>query len=91
MSPAETFSAQFPLGHEDWPTAARIAGCCSEFSPDVEEEQIADSPLSCYNCRYRRWSFATIDCCRQAHPYLLPREASLAAVDIETPAACSGG
>jgi hypothetical protein len=85
MVPAETFTAKFPLGHEDWLTAARIADRCVEFSPDVEEEQIADESLSCYNCRYRRWSTASITCCRQEGPHLL---APLAAADIDMPAAC---
>ena len=81
MIPAKRFSAKFPLAHEEWTTAARIAGLCSEFRPDVEEEQIADTPRSCYNCRYRRWSHATIDCCRQVRSSLQPRQAPLAAVN----------
>ncbi len=92
MEPAVTFTAEFPLEHEEWLTASRIAGRCSEFSPDVEEEQIADNPLSCYNCRYRRWSFASITCCRQERPYLLPGEAPLAATDNDALSAgtCGG-
>jgi len=92
MVPAETFTTEFPLAHEEWLTAARIAGRCRGFSPDVEEEQIADSPLSCYNCRYRRWSTASITCCRQERPHLLPGEAPLAAADIDALSAggCGG-
>ncbi len=65
MVPAESFTAEFPLEHEEWLTAARIADRCSDFAADVEEEQIADDACSCYNCRYRRWSLASIVCCRQ--------------------------
>ena len=85
MVPAETFTAEFPLGDEEWLTAARIAGRCRDFSPDVEEEQIADEASSCYNCRYRRWSLAAIDCCRQE---LLGGTPPLAAIDNDLLSAC---
>ncbi len=65
MVPATTFTPYFPLGCEEWPAAAGIAGRCSDFSPDTEDEQVADEALSCYNCRYRRWSVSTVSCCRQ--------------------------
>ena len=65
MKTAETFSAEFPLDHEAWLAAARIAAGCLDFTPDVEEEQVADEAWSCYNCRYRRWLTVAIDCCRQ--------------------------
>jgi len=65
MVPAQSFTAEFPLENEEWLTAARIAGRCSDFAPDVEEEQIADDARSCYNCRFRRWAPASIICCRQ--------------------------
>jgi hypothetical protein len=51
-----------PLGLEDWAAAARLAGECAIFIPDVEEEQIADEPRSCYNCRYRRWQADSVAC-----------------------------
>lgn len=51
-----------PLGLEDWTTAARMAIDCTTFVPDVEEEQIADEPRSCYNCRYRRWQPDSVAC-----------------------------
>ena len=66
METAQAFTMEFPLGSEDWLTAAWIAGRCSDFAPDVEEEQVADDAWSCYNCRYRRWSVDSILCCRQA-------------------------
>jgi hypothetical protein len=50
------------LGLEDWAAAARFAGGCATFVPDVEEEQIADDPRSCYNCRYRRWQVESVVC-----------------------------
>jgi len=52
----------FHGGNEDWQGAARAAVLCSSFRPDVEEERIADEPVSCYNCRYRRWTAASFTC-----------------------------
>ena len=53
---------EFPGGKEDWAGAARAAGDCKSFIPDVEEEQVADAARSCYNCRYRRWTAASFTC-----------------------------
>jgi len=50
------------LGLEDWREAARLAEACSGFTPDVEEEQVADEVVSCYNCRYRRWNADSVSC-----------------------------
>ncbi|HEY7745531.1 MAG TPA: hypothetical protein VIA07_04275 [Desulfuromonadales bacterium] len=50
------------LGLEDWSAAALFADNCATFIPDVEEEQIADDPRSCYNCRYRRWQADSVVC-----------------------------
>ncbi len=53
---------EYQGGKEDWPGAARTAACCTTFHPDVEEEQVADEAVSCYNCRYRRWTAASFTC-----------------------------
>ncbi len=53
---------EYPGGKEDWPGAARMATLCTTFHPDVEEEQVADEAVSCYNCRYRRWTAASFTC-----------------------------
>jgi hypothetical protein len=60
-------SETFPLclGLDDWAAAARQAASCCAFRPDAEDEQIADEPISCYNCRYRRW-LADGVCCLAA-------------------------
>lgn len=50
------------LGAEDWSGAAALAADCCRFVADVEEEQIADEELSCYNCRLRRWAERGILC-----------------------------
>jgi len=50
------------LGPEEWDVAARQAAGCATFRADVEEEQVADEAVSCYNCRYRRWAAQGITC-----------------------------
>jgi len=50
------------LGLDAWAPAARQAADCNVFLPDVEEEQIADERVSCYNCQYRRWAADGICC-----------------------------
>lgn len=65
MEQMEAGLPEFPCGTEDWLTAARAAALCVGFSPDVEEEQVADEARSCYNCRYRRWSVDSITCCKR--------------------------
>jgi hypothetical protein len=52
------------LGRNNWDGAARIAALCATFSPDDEDEQTADDLLSCYNCRYRRWTAVSFSCCK---------------------------
>jgi hypothetical protein len=53
---------RFRLGLEDWAKAVRLAEACSRFVPDVEEEQVADEAVSCYNCRFRRWAVDAVTC-----------------------------
>ena len=52
----------FAGGREDGRSAAATAGGCTRFRPDDEDEQVADEHLSCYNCRYRRWTTASFVC-----------------------------
>lgn len=58
----ENGEREFRGGKEEWSEAARLATRCASFRPDVEEEQVADEPRSCYNCRYRRWTAASFAC-----------------------------
>ena len=53
---------EFSAGKENWAAAAAAARDCPGFSPDVEEERVADEARSCYNCRYRRWSATSFTC-----------------------------
>ena len=57
----------FAGGHDDWAGAALQAAGCSGFVGDVEEEQVADDPRSCYNCRYRRWTATSFRCNKDMH------------------------
>lgn len=52
----------FVGGKDDWAGAAKAAAGCSCFHADVDEEIIADEPVSCYNCRYRRWTADSFTC-----------------------------
>ncbi len=56
----------FVGGKNDWDGAAKAAGNCADFRADVEEELVIDEPLSCYNCRYRRWTAESFTCQKQA-------------------------
>ncbi len=52
----------FTGGKDDWTGAAKAAGNCPDFHADVEEEIVAEEDVSCYNCRYRRWTAASFTC-----------------------------
>ena len=52
----------FTGGKDDWAGAAEAAGNCADFRADVEEDMIADEPVSCYNCRFRRWTSSSFTC-----------------------------
>lgn len=49
----------------DWAQAAEAAENCTAFSPDCEEECVADEEVSCYNCRYRRWTRESFVCMKE--------------------------
>ncbi|HEX3011701.1 MAG TPA: hypothetical protein VHQ70_06630 [Syntrophomonadaceae bacterium] len=55
---------EFSGGKEDWDVAAQLAENCSEFKADDEDEIVADEPVSCYNCRFRRWTRDSFVCCK---------------------------
>ena len=52
----------FRFGRGD-PVRAREA-VCGNYRRDDEEETEDDS-VSCYNCRYRRWTQASFTCMRE--------------------------
>jgi len=52
----------FRYGQETPIKAAECARNCPHFSPDDEDECTADEPVSCYNCRWRRWSASAFTC-----------------------------
>ena len=53
---------EFQGGKDDFSNAARMAAGCPTFTPDVEEEWVADASRSCFNCRYRRWTADSFVC-----------------------------
>lgn len=56
----------FAGGQEAFAAAAFAAHACTCFTPDVDEEMVADEECSCYNCRYRRWTAASFTCVHNA-------------------------
>lgn len=53
---------EFAHGKDACGLAAELACSCVAFVADVEEEQVVEEELSCYNCRYRRWSTDSFTC-----------------------------
>ena len=52
-------------GKSDWDEAAAEAAACEAFASDCEEECIAEEDVSCYNCRYRRWTRDSFLCMKE--------------------------
>lgn len=53
---------EFSGSKMDWDVVAQIAENCPGFEPDDEDEIVADEAVSCYNCRYRRWTMNSFCC-----------------------------
>ena len=48
---------------DDSPALAESAAIeCGLFSRDDEDECFYEEPISCYNCRYRRWTSISFEC-----------------------------
>ncbi len=58
----EAGQKEFIGGQEDWSVAQNLATNCADFLPDEEDEQCDEEQLSCYNCRYRRWTMKSFTC-----------------------------
>ena len=56
------------LPSDAWERGHAIALACTAFAQDVEEEWVAQEPVSCYNCRYRRFTAAGILCMKSRFP-----------------------
>ena len=56
------------LPADAWERGQAIALACAAFEQDVEEEWVAQEPVSCYNCRYRRFTAAGILCMKSRFP-----------------------
>ena len=52
----------FLPGREAPAEAEKTALECGKFSTDYEEECFAAEEVSCYNCRYRRWTAESFEC-----------------------------
>lgn len=58
----ETGNRIFTGGQNAPGKAEEQAKACGHFSPDDEDEWVADAFLSCYNCRFRRWTEKSFIC-----------------------------
>ena len=52
----------FKYGKEDYKDSRAVASKCLSFKADDEDEQVDTILLSCYNCRYRRWTRVSFQC-----------------------------
>lgn len=52
----------FLCGKNDEAGARAAARECTLFAEDCEEECVSVEPLSCLNCRYRRWTQESYFC-----------------------------
>jgi len=57
----------FRYGQNAPEQAAVCARLCPHFAQDDEDECTADEDVSCYNCRWRRWSATTFTCMTPHH------------------------
>lgn len=53
---------EFTGNREDYHLAEEISKGCKYFKLDDEDELVSDEEISCFNCRYRRWSNASFTC-----------------------------
>ncbi len=62
----ETGGSKFFLGddsvQEDMDATVVLATACPLYKDDEEEEIYLEGTLTCYNCRYRRWSRTGFSC-----------------------------
>lgn len=56
---------EFKFGKEAYKEAERASLDCSHFTPDDEDEQVADELRSCYNCAFRRWTSQSFVCMKK--------------------------
>lgn len=61
----ENNKKEFRYGQDNFEMAEKAAKECEFFSEDVEDEIIADSEYSCYNCIYRRWTSKSFSCLKK--------------------------
>lgn len=55
----------FLYGDSSPKKAEAAATQCGQFSRDDEDECFYEEPVSCYNCRYRRWTAESFECLNQ--------------------------
>ena len=54
-------------GRENDELAVQAALDCGHFAEDYDEECMAEETVTCYNCRYRRWTQDSFCCMHPAY------------------------
>ena len=52
----------FLCGKNNEAMALQAAEECTYYKEDSEVELVSDEIVSCYNCRYRRWTRESFEC-----------------------------
>lgn len=60
----ENGDKQFAGTKDDDKEAALAARECPDFELDDEDELVSEEPVTCFNCRYRRWTERSFTCCK---------------------------
>ncbi len=55
----------FTGGKASFAEASATAENCPHFREDCEDELYCDDEISCYNCRYRRWTQTSFECIKR--------------------------
>ena len=55
----------FLPGRDAEDIAESAAKECGGFVRDYEEECFSDREVTCYNCRYRRWTSGSFECMKR--------------------------
>lgn len=55
----------FKYTKDDYALARAAGKACKQFSEDDEDEQVDSIIVSCFNCRYRRWTRLSFECLKR--------------------------
>lgn len=59
---------RFRFGEDAPAMAAAAAEECGQFVRDDDDECFFEESVTCYNCRYRRWTPNSFECLKREDP-----------------------